>query len=81
MTEKYKTQCWYCGSLDMEDKGDYAQCRACGATYNYVPVLGADPLAAHGSYIKNGEGPRARRAKHPSKSVSLAAARVRKSNR
>jgi len=29
---KYERQCWSCRSKDIEDKGDYVQCRACGAT-------------------------------------------------
>ncbi len=44
MTKKYERQCWYCKSRDLEDKGDYAQCRSCGATWNEVPTMGIPPM-------------------------------------
>lgn len=31
--KRYHKKCWYCGSRNMEDKGDYSQCRDCRATY------------------------------------------------
>jgi len=74
---KYERQCWSCGSQDMEDKGSYFQCRHCGATWNYVPQLGFDPLAANGFYLKDAEGTILGRMKRPSKSVSRAAAKAR----
>lgn len=37
MTHKYERQCWSCGSRDMENKGPFVQCRACGATWNEIP--------------------------------------------
>ncbi len=36
--------CWYCGAKDMELKGDYYQCRACGTTWNETPRLGFNPV-------------------------------------
>ena len=77
MPEKHERQCWSCNSLDMEDKGDHVRCRACGATWNYVPVLGPDPLAAHGFYLQSPDGERIGRMRSPSKSVSRAAAKAR----
>ncbi len=77
MPEKYERQCWNCGSLDIENKGDYVQCRACGATWNYVPVSGPDPLAAHGFYLQDASGKRLGRRRSPSKSVSRAATKAR----
>jgi len=77
MTEKCERKCWSCGSLDMEEKGTYVQCRACGATWNSVPSLGPDPLADHGSYLLSSGGERLTRVRHPSKSVLRAASKAR----
>jgi hypothetical protein len=37
----YRTTCWSCKGTLMEDKGEYVQCRSCGATWNPVVKLGA----------------------------------------
>jgi len=44
MTHKYERQCWYCGSTDMQDMGNYALCRKCGATWTKVPAVGGATL-------------------------------------
>jgi hypothetical protein len=36
----YNKVCWYCGSFNMMDMGDFVKCRKCGATNNDAPVLG-----------------------------------------
>lgn len=36
----YSKECWNCAGNLMENKGEYVQCRSCGATWNYVPKLG-----------------------------------------
>jgi len=42
--KKYHRICWYCGGKVIEDKGDYYQCKSCGATYTDPPTLGASPV-------------------------------------
>lgn len=39
----YKLRCWFCGAREMEDLGEYSQCRTCGATYTVMPPPGGDP--------------------------------------
>ncbi|MBA7627791.1 hypothetical protein ES703_35260 [subsurface metagenome] len=53
-------KCWYCGSKDMEDKGSYARCLSCGATFSEIRMLGPscltidnDPHSKHYSYTKD----------------------------
>ena len=40
MTHKYERKCWSCGSTDIEKDDHGVVCRKCGATWNYVPLLG-----------------------------------------
>ena len=44
MSHKYERQCWYCGSKDLEDLGEYVKCRKCSATWNDLPKGGASPV-------------------------------------
>jgi len=73
----YSKKCWCCGGFKLEDKGTYVQCRACGATWNFVPSLGFDPLTDLVHYSKNREGVILVRARQPSKSAFRAAAKAR----
>lgn len=77
MANKYERQCWSCNSLDLEDKGTHVQCRACGATWNYVPTLDDDPLAEHGFYLPSPFGELLGKMRRPSKSAFRAAAKAR----
>jgi len=77
MTNKYESQCWYCGSQDIERLQDYVSCRSCGGTWNEVPKSAFDPMAEHGSYLKDNEGYRVGKIRHPSESAFRAAAKAR----
>lgn len=78
MNKNNKEQCWNCGSRVMQDKGSYVQCGNCLATWNYVPVLAADPLSPNGFYLKDANGTVLGRMRKLSKSVSRAAAKARR---
>ncbi len=77
MTKDYERQCWNCDSRDMEDKGAYIQCRACGATWNEVPKPGWQELEPGNVELLLSSGPIKFRAKHPSASVKRRAAAAR----
>ena len=56
MTKKQEKNCWSCGGDLLEDKGDYVQCRSCGATWNEVPQPGAMCVVEQTeTVLKNGE--------------------------
>lgn len=40
MTHKYESQCWNCGSRNMERLPTYVKCRDCGTTFNEVLTPG-----------------------------------------
>ena len=74
----YSRKCWYCGSFDMENKGDFIQCLDCGATYNEVPTVG-DPIVEPGTVISLSNGkPIRRRMQRPTRSVKHRAAKARR---
>jgi len=52
--QKYHKRCWYCGSRNMEDKGDFWQCKDCQATYNDPRTVG--PAEIEPTIIKVGKG-------------------------
>jgi len=77
VTHKYERVCWYCGSRDLENKGEYLQCRSCGATWNQVPALGASPVTMVDAETDGPPGQHRPTRSRPSGHVQRKAARAR----
>lgn len=77
----YTKQCWSCGKVTMEPRGDFYQCSSCGATWNELPTSDFSPLAEHGFYLKDNEGTVLTRAQRPSKTVTRRASKAREASR
>ena len=61
--------CWYCGSKDMLDMGDYVKCSGCGATYNDLPRPGLPILEEESVELAAGPFKRTIKKYKPTKSL------------
>lgn len=77
MTHKYESQCWSCGSKDMEHQSTHVKCRSCGATWNYVPQEGAVVIILERDFALGAKGKSSAKSARPSGIISRKAARAR----
>ena len=74
----YNKVCWYCGSKDLKDMGDYKKCPKCGASYNDVPCRGYPTTQEESLEPAPAPFMRTLKIRRPSRSAVRAASRARK---